>query len=71
MGDAHQGTEHQGRVINAQSGQRHMDGIKKLLSALVVLAAGIFWATHGHAAAPIHDADHAPAHHRSVPGNDA
>lgn len=30
-----------------------MDGIRKLLSALVVLAAGIFWATHAHAAAPI------------------
>lgn len=28
-----------------------MDGIRKLLSALVVLAAGIFWATHAHAAA--------------------
>ncbi|MFO1412704.1 MAG: hypothetical protein U1F10_02090 [Burkholderiales bacterium] len=30
-----------------------MDGMRKLLAALVVLAAGIFWGTHGHAAAPI------------------
>ncbi len=30
-----------------------MDGMKKLLGALVVLAAAVIWTTHAHAAAPI------------------
>ncbi|MFO1397034.1 MAG: hypothetical protein U1F48_08225 [Burkholderiales bacterium] len=30
-----------------------MDGIRKVLTALVILAAGIFWATHAHAARPV------------------
>ncbi len=32
-----------------------MDGMKKLLGALIVLAAGVVWTTHAHAAAPIAD----------------
>jgi hypothetical protein len=30
-----------------------MEGLRKLVSALVVLAAGVIWATHAHSAATI------------------
>jgi glyoxylase-like metal-dependent hydrolase (beta-lactamase superfamily II) len=46
-----------------------MDGIRKLLSALVVLAAGIFWATHAHAAAPIIGKGQAPGYYRMMLGD--
>lgn len=46
-----------------------MDGIRKLLSALVVLAAGIFWATHAHAAAPIVGKGQAPGYYRMMLGD--
>lgn len=32
-----------------------MEGLRKLVSALVVLAAGVIWASHAHSAAPTGD----------------
>jgi glyoxylase-like metal-dependent hydrolase (beta-lactamase superfamily II) len=51
------------------SEERQMDGMRKLVSALVVLAAGIVWATHGHAAAPIVGKGQAPGWYRMMLGD--
>jgi glyoxylase-like metal-dependent hydrolase (beta-lactamase superfamily II) len=45
-----------------------MDGLRKVLSALVVLAAGVFYATHAHAAAPIQGKGQAPGYYRMMLG---